>query len=455
MSKEKRIKNPDNRLGFGKLLLWSTSSVSVALSALVLGFVTVYCTDTLGLEPVIVGTVFLVSKLVDGVTDLIAGVIIDKTNTRWGKGRPYEIFMLFLWLSTWGLFSVPEGFSTVAKYIWIFFMYVFMNAVCTTFLNGNNVVYLVRAFKTKEQQTKLTAYSGFFTMGAGFAFNILFPMGVAKIATSAAGWSRLIGMMALPLTILGLVRMLTIKEQYNSEADVQSEQLKLADVVTLFKTNRPALMIGIVRFLYATVTSMGVSVYYFTHVIGNVGLMGVTAAFSVIGLPLAFLMPVMRRKMGQDKMVTMGFISCIIGSLLMLLAGKNFLLVVVAGLFNAIGAVPFNMMFNMYIIDCADYNEMLGNQRLEGTMGALFGLTAKIGGAFGGFVLGALLSLVHYDGTLAVQPASSIMAIRLLASVVPLIFYIVIVIIMRSVRLDEKVKDFKHENMAEAVKAEA
>ncbi len=455
MSKEKRIKNPDNRLGFGKLLLWSTSSVSVALSALVLGFVTVYCTDTLGLEPVIVGAVFLVSKLVDGVTDLIAGVIIDKTNTRWGKGRPYEIFMLFLWLSTWGLFSVPEGFSNVAKYIWIFFMYVFMNAVCTTFLNGNNVVYLVRAFKTKEQQTKLTAYSGFFTMGAGFAFNILFPMGVAKIATSAAGWSRLIGMMALPLTILGLVRMLTIKEQYNSEADVQSEQLKLADVVTLFKTNRPALMIGIVRFLYATVTSMGVSVYYFTHVIGNVGLMGVTAAFSVIGLPLAFLMPVMRRKMGQDKMVTMGFISCIIGSLLMLLAGKNFLLVVVAGLFNAIGAVPFNMMFNMYIIDCADYNEMMGNQRLEGTMGALFGLTAKIGGAFGGFVLGALLSLVHYDGTLAVQPASSIMAIRLLASVVPLIFYIVIVIIMRSVRLDEKVKDFKHENMAEAVKAEA
>ncbi len=132
----------------------------------------------------------------------------------------------------------------------------------------------------------------------------------------------------------------------------------------------------------------------------------------------------------------------------MLLAGKNFILVVVAGLFNAIGAVPFNMMFNMYIIDCADYNEMLGNQRLEGTMGALFGLTAKIDGAFGGFVLGALLSLVRYDGTLAVQPASSILAIRMLASVVPMIFYVVIVIIMHQVKLDEKVKDFKHEKMA-------
>lgn len=450
MSKEKRIKNPDNKLGFGRLLLWSTSSVSVALSALVLGFVSVYCTDTLGLEPVIVGTVLLISKLVDGVTDLIAGVIIDKTQTKWGKGRPYEIFMLFLWLSTWGLFSVPTQFSNLAKYIWIFFMYVFMNAVCTTFLNGNNVVYMVRAFKTKEQQTKLTAYSGFFTMGAGFVFNILFPMGVAKIATSAAGWSRLIGMMALPLTVLGLVRMLTIKEQYNMEADVHSEQLKLTDVLTLFKTNRPAVMIGIVRFLFATVSSMGVGVYYFTHVIGNVGLMGVTAAFSVIGLPLAFLMPGMRRKWGQDKMVTIGFIVCMIGYVIMFFAGSNFILVVIAGLFSAIGAVPFTMMFNMYIIDCADYNEMLGNQRLEGTMGALFGLTQKIGSAFGGFVLGALLSLAHYDGTLAVQPESSIMAIRILASIVPLIFYVAIVLIMRHVKLTEKVKDFSHEQMAQA-----
>ena len=449
MSKEKTAKNPDNKLGIGRLFLWSTSSVSVALSVLVLGFVTVYCTDTLGLEPVIVGTIFLFSKLVDGVTDLIAGIIIDKTQTKWGKGRPYEIFMLFLWLSTWGLFSVPESFSNPMKYVWIFFMYVFMNAVCTTFLNGNNVVYMVRAFKTKEQQTKLVAYSSFFTMGAGFAFNIIFPMGVAKIATSAAGWSRLIGMMALPLTLLGLVRMLTIKEQYNMEADVKSEQVKLSDIITLVKTNKPAVMIGLVRFLQATIASMGVGVYYFTHVIGNVGLMGVTAAFTIVGLPLAFLMPVMRRKMGQDKMVTFGFIFSLIGYAIMLFAGKNVPLVVISGLFSTIGVVPFSMMFNMYIIDCADYNEMLGNQRLEGTMGALFGLCSKIGGAFGGFVLGAILSAVHYDGTLAVQPASSIMAIRLLASVVPFIFYLVIVLILRMVRLDEKVKNFSHEKMAE------
>ena len=446
MSKEKKVKNPDDKLSFGKLCLWSTSSVSVAISALVLGFAQVYCTDTLGLDPLAVGTVFLISKLVDAVTDMIAGVIIDKTQTKWGKGRPYEIFMLFLWLSTWALFSVPESFSTAAKYVWIFFMYVFMNAVCTTFLNGNNVVYLVRAFKTKEQQTKLTAYGSFFTMGAGFIFNILFPMGIKHIAVNAAGWSRLVGMLALPLTVLGLVRMLTIKEQYNMEADVHSEELKLKDIFNLFKTNRPAVTIGAARFLFATITSMGVGVYYFTHVIGDVGLMGVTAAFTVIGLPLAFLMPVMRRKMGQDKMVLTGFIVTMVGAAIMLFANKNLPLVILAGLLVSLGGVPFNMMFNMYIIDCADYNEMLGNQRMEGTMGAIFGLMSKIGSAFGGFVLGALLKLAGYNGALPVQPASSIMAIRLLSSVVPFIFYAVIAFLISRIKLDEKVKNFSHEN---------
>lgn len=76
-------KNADKKVGLGRLLLWQSSSVSVAISVLVIGFVTIYCTDTLGLEPAIVGAIFALSKIVDAVTDVIAGFIIDRTNTRW------------------------------------------------------------------------------------------------------------------------------------------------------------------------------------------------------------------------------------------------------------------------------------------------------------------------------------------------------------------------------------
>ncbi len=437
---EKKVKNPDNKLGFGRLLLWQTSSVSVALSVLVLGFVTIYCTDTLGLSPGLVGTLFLISKLVDGVTDVVAGFIIDRTQTRWGKGRPYEIFMIFLWLSTWLLFSCPTSFSTAAKCVWVFCMYVFMNAVCTTFLNGNNVVYMVRAFKTKEQQVKLTAYGSFFTMGAGLAFNILFPMAMAKIATSAAGWSRLIGMMAVPLTLMGLIRMLTIKEQYHSEESAETEKLKLSDIAALAKTNKPMLLVSLARFLQNAVAGMGVTVYYWTYIVGNVALMGVTAVTTILGLPLAFLMPLMRRKLGMKKMVICGFAFSAFGYLMMFIAGGNLVPVVIASLITSIGVIPFTMMFNMFIVDCADYNEFKGLPRMEGTMGSLTGLAGKIGSAFGGFVLGILMSLSGYDGTAAVQTDAALLMIRMLASLVPLAVFAVIILLLRKYTLDEEMQ---------------
>ena len=66
---------------------------------------------------------------------------------------------------------------------------------------------------------------------------------------------------------------------------------------------------------------MGVVTYYFTYIIQDVSLMGVVSAFTILGLPLAFLMPVFRRKWGMDKMVAGGFAVVLAGYVVMLFAG--------------------------------------------------------------------------------------------------------------------------------------
>lgn len=441
----KKVKDPDRKVGLGRMLLWQSSSISVALTALVMGFLTVYCTDTLLLDPMMVGTIFMFSKIVDAITDMIVGVIIDRTNTKWGKGRPYEIFMLFLWLSTWLLFSTPTSFSTTAKYIWLATMYIFMNAVCKTFLNGNNVVYLARAFKTKEQQVKVTAYGGFFTMGASVIFNIAFPIAMTQMATSAAGWSKLIGMLALPLTIVGLLRMLTIPEQYNNESDVKAtgEKLNLKEVVSVVAGNRQYIIFLIASFILPTITSMGTGVYYWKYIIGDTSLMGVTAAFTVLGLPLAFLMPSWSRKFGLGKMCMVGFGVAAIGYLAILFLGRNVIALIVLGMLTSIGVVPFTMMKNIFIVDLASYNEYRGLSRMEGTMGALMGLMEKAGGAVGGFILGMLLSLSGYDASLEVLPGSALMMIRLCMSVIPAIAFAVIVFLLGMYKVDKQLPEMK------------
>lgn len=86
MTKEEKLARKQQRkaekVGLGKLLLWNSSSCSVALSTLMLGYVTFYCTDVLQLAPALVGTLFMVSKIFDSFTDIVAGFIVDRTQTR-------------------------------------------------------------------------------------------------------------------------------------------------------------------------------------------------------------------------------------------------------------------------------------------------------------------------------------------------------------------------------------
>ena len=454
MTKEEKLARKQQRkaekVGFGKLLLWNSSSCSVALSTLMLGYATFYCTEVLQLAPALVGTLFMVSKIFDSFTDIVAGFIVDRTQTRWGKGRPYEIFMLFLWLSTWLLFSCPTSFATVAKCIWIFCMYTFMNSICVTFLNANNVVYMVRAFENKEQQSKIVGYGSIFTMAGAMVFNVLFPTAMAKVGTDAVGWSRLVGMIAIPLTAIGMLRILTIPEKFTPVSEKNGEQTHLKDLLPLLKESRPVLIICMVRFVQNIATGLGVGTYYWQYIIGNLGMMGIASVTTILVLPLAFALPGLRKKFGMAGMSVIGILVGCIGYLATFFAGGNMVFFIVAALLVSAGAVPLNMMFNMFIADVADYNEWKGLKRMEGTMGSLTGLAGKIGSAFGGFLMGVLMSASGYVGGAAVQVDSAIMMIRVLASVAPLALMLVVAVILRFYTVDKQMPQIKQDLEARA-----
>lgn len=448
---EKRLQRKTSKVGIGKMLLWNSSSISVAISALVIGFVTFYCTDVLKMEPALVGTLFMVSKVFDSFTDLCAGFIVDHTQTKWGKGRPYEIFMLFLWLATWLLFSCPASFSTVAKSIWVFCMYTLMNSVCVTFLNANNVVYMVRAFETKEQQSKIIGYGSIFTMGAAMVFNVLFPTAMAKIGTDPAGWSRLIGMLALPLTMFGLLRILTIPEKFIPVSEKKGETVKISDIIPLLKQSRPVLIISTVRFLTGIVGGVAVSTYYWTYIIKNLGMMGIASVATVVCLPFAFVMPPLRKKFGMRGMCTIGIGVSAIGYFLTFFAGGNMATFMIATVIVSLGSLPLNLMYNMFIADVADYNEWKGYKRMEGTMGSITGLSDKLGKALGGFIMGVMMSASGYVGGAEVLPDSALMMIRILASFVPLIIYIILALVLRTYKVDKDLPQIQEDLAARGI----
>lgn len=449
MEEEKKTKkNREDRVGLGQLLIWNSRQISVSVFVLLSGFLMIYCTDTLKIPAAVVSMILVASKVLDGITDMFAGFIVDRTETKWGKGRPYEVFIVGLWICTWLMFSCPVGWSTMIKCVWIFIMYALVNSICLTFLNANGTPYVVRAYKD-NQIVKLTSYGSIITMLAAVIFNIIFPGLMAKIATSPAGWSRLVLMLAVPLTAIGLLRMIFVKEKYNVDAGTTAgEKIKVKDIGAVLKTNKFILIIALMTFGFNFVCNMGVNVYYFTYVVGNVGLMGVLAAAQIISLPLALAFPKLIAKFSTINLMIAGFVISAVGYLFNAIAGANMGLLAIGAILTGAGTVPANMLIALVIIECADYNEWKGIPRMEGTMSSINGLAQKVGAAIGTGALGILLSLAGYNGDAANMPQTAITMIKLLYGIVPMALYLLTALTLKGYKLNKMMPQIKADNEA-------
>lgn len=93
-------------------------------------FVMIYLTDTVGLSSGIVGTLMMVSKLFDGITDIFFGSMIDKTKSKFGKARPWMLWAYFgCSAMIMAIFAIPFHWTVGAKYAWFFIAYTALNAV--------------------------------------------------------------------------------------------------------------------------------------------------------------------------------------------------------------------------------------------------------------------------------------------------------------------------------------
>ena len=435
MGKKEKKENP-SKIGLGRLFLWNSRAVSVSVMTLAMStYMLLYCNSVLGLSTTVVSLMLVAGKLLDGVTDSVAGIIVDKTQTKWGKGRPYEVFIVLAWLCVWLMYSTPTGMSDFFKYAWVFITYTMANSICYTFLNACNLPYTVRAFRS-EQVAPLTSYGSVITMVGAALFNIFGPSLFDAAGTDAGSWSSLVGCLAVAMAIIGILRMLTIKETIDVEAaaTVKSDQIKVRDLFELLKTNKYVVMLFAMSIVFNFVANMGVSTYYYSYVVGSLSLAGVASAAQMLSIPLAFTFPQLLKKMNVATLMMVGFFVSAFGYALNFLAGSNILLLSIAAIFWGCGTIPASMLPAIAMMECADYNEWKNRPRMEGTMSSLQGLAAKVGAAIGTGFLGIILDASGVSaevsalgaGTQTVMTGGGQMVLIILFSLLPAVLYVVV-----------------------------
>ena len=433
----------NNKVGMGKFWGWQARAISMGCMTIVMGYLTIFCTDTLMLPAGLVGTLLLISKVTDGITDLIAGYLIENTKTRWGKARPYELFIIALWLCTWLLFTCPENVSTVVKCIWIFIMYTLVNSIFATFLISNQTPYMLRAFDTQEKIVKVNAYGGIVVTIGCAVVSMLFPSMMATMATSGAGWSRLVGLFAIPLAVLGILRFVLVKETVTLEDDEDSK-VSFSDIFELLKSNKHLYIPVFIAFFYNFVLNMNAYTYYFKYIGGGIERYTMLAALSMPLLIVMFIFPkLMEKGVTIRQIIMFGAICGAIGWGMNFFAGDNMTILMIAAVLYTFAGLPIAYLSGLLILDCAEYNVLMGKKRMETTIAAVNSVGTKIGAGLGIATLGFLLSGFGYDGSLEVQSDSAIMGIRLIFSVIPAIVYVIIAILCKVYKLDHILADLR------------
>ena len=385
-------KNDPNHLGFGRLMAWKSSDIAMAgLNVIVLGYLSIYCSDTLGIAPAVVGTVLMVSKIIDAFTDIFAGWLVDNTHTKLGKGRPYELAIVGVMLCSLGLFSGSPAWSNTLKVVWIFCMYTLVFSIFTTLRGAANTPYTIRHFSNNPILIrKVASYGGVITMAGSMIVSILFPIVMSKLATSAGGWRTTVAIFVLPLLLISLLRFFFCKEDPSVDGgDEQFQPVRLNEIFSMFRRNKYVWLYAIIMLCYNISTSLAVTTYYFKYIIGNTAMMSVTSIFSIVLLPLMLVFPwIMKKIGGMSKMV--GVFACIgiVGYIIVFVSGANLTGVLLGGVLGGLAGLPLAYYGVLFIMNCCTYNEMIGLPRMDGSAGILANFMGKCGGAMGSFITG-------------------------------------------------------------------
>ena len=435
-------KNTGGRLKFN--LLFSSKAIFVSLISAITAYLNIYATNYLGISITALSMLLMLSKVFDGFSDITAGILIDRTHTKMGQARPYELGIIGCGVFTILLFCVPQ-MSEKMELAYIFFVYLILFAVFYTMIQCNEAPYVANAIPDAEERVKTVSFSSVMSMVFTVIMGAIVPQLVAKIGTTRVGWSKIAIILTVPGMMIGLLRFFTVKEVRTTET-TQSERNLKEDVKVLFG-NKYAMIFGAILLLsnIGMALASGSATYYYIYVMGDIGVATIMAFSFLPTVVILMVMPKIAEKLGVMNVLRILLIMGAVGSLVRLVAPKSVVAVFISLIFFNVAIYVTWYMASIVLIDTMDYGEWKYAKRSQGTIGALSGIASKIGIAVGGGISGVMLGISGFDGMAEVQATSAMNMIMALTIYVPALFCAAMFILSLFYDLDKKMPQIRKE----------
>lgn len=457
-----KTNNPNTRLGWNDRIGYGIGNFGMAwVNGMMSAFFMTYLTDVSLVNARAASTIIAISKIFDGVSDLIMGRIVDGTHSRLGKARIWLLRMCIpMAIAVILLFSIPASFTGMIKYVYIFVLYNLVNSIFYTamFVPYNSLISL--STTDGFEHGMLGNISMIFQTVANICMNTFFMAWVVKLGGVAdlyspqaqGGWTKATMIVGIIIVISAVACVMGTKERTGEQAAQTGEKPK-DDVTALTAlksliTNRywlTMILCMFVIFFIIVMYSAG-AIFYCKDVLGDHSLYTpVNNALSIAQFATMFFTPIFMKKFGKHKTYQVGLIGMILGFAGTGLCGTSVPLLILFNSLKGIGlGAAGGMAFGM-VADTIEYSEWKTGVKSVGMGNAAISAAQKLGLGIGQVVLGYILDFGGYDGLVEVQTESAKAAISFLYNWLPVGMIAVCFVIMLFYKLDKEMPDIRRE----------
>ncbi len=393
---------------------------ALLLNAVLATYLNVYYTDVLNLTPLWGGmflTIFpIVSKVIDAITNILMGQVIDRTKTKEGKARPWLLLSAIL-VPVTGilLFTVPEG-SDAVKALWVMISYNLFYSFAYTIFNMSHNLMVPLSTRDGTARGGLSVFNQITTiMMSGILVALVFPMVIMPmIGVDKSKWitmMAILSIIALPLTLLEYFFTKERVTEENAGEDKTKSQLPFRQQIKILFTDKYMVLMYVYFLVYTigtTLKNLGL-VYYCNYVLGTYN-DGITQMLvSVIGgVPMGigiFAVWPLAKKFGKRNVTMVGFLLYALGSLICWLFPTSLIIVLVGQFIKNIGGLPCAYVFMALFADCLDHLEWKKNIRMDGAAMSIYNIIAV---AMVGIMTGVFNWMLATSGYIAPITAGSV-----------------------------------------------
>jgi GPH family glycoside/pentoside/hexuronide:cation symporter len=414
-----------------------------------------FYTDVYGISAAAAGTIMLVARFWDMAIDPIIGVVADRTNTRWGKFRPYILFGAVPYAVLAILTFTTPNFGEVGKIIYAGATYVLLMTAYATINLPYSALGAVMTPDTYER-AGLNTYR--FIAGFGGQFIVTgLALTLAEFfghGDKAQGFQYTLVLFACLSLIFFFITFKTTKERVQPPK-AQKDSLK-EDIRNLFNNKAWVILaiVGIVSFVMFAMQNAAIA-YYFKYYLGrenNVQLFNVIGTVALI-VALPFSKPLAKRFGNKNVFIASSIISGIFFMLIYLPGVTDITTIYVFNIIAKMAYAPAVPLLWTMIADSADYGEWKSGRRSTGLYFSAAVFAQKAGWGIGAAIAGWILAISHFVAN-EVQTETAITGIKLLVSVIPGVLYMSCALFMIFYKIDSKTTDLMKKELQARREAE-